>query len=221
MLTPVAHRAANRHIHKERPMSRGLPAPIERLIHELTRLPGIGRKGAERLVLHLLEAPGDQAAALAGALTGLHEGIHHCRECGNWSEAELCPVCADPRRDGRRLCVVERPSDLWAFEEADAFDGRYHVLGGALSPLGGVTADDLSIGALERRIRDGGVEEVILATNPSVEGDATAHYLAQRLAPLDVRSTRIATGVPMGGHLDYTDAGTLRSALEGRRPLGD
>jgi recombination protein RecR len=196
-----------------------LPPALENLLHELTRLPGVGRRGAERLAVHLLEADPEQPAALARALERLRREVHPCVQCGNWAEGERCPICADSQRRGDQLCVVESPSDLWAFEETGAFEGLYHVLGGALSPLGGVTADDLRIDALDRRIAQGAVREVILATNASVEGDATAHYLARRLAPSGVRVTRIAQGVPLGGHLGYADAGTLRLALEGRHPL--
>jgi len=196
-----------------------LPAALEGLILELMRLPGIGRRGAERLAVHLLDAEEERPAALARALERLRREVRPCARCGNWAEAEQCTICAEPRRANGQLCVVERPTDLWAFEAAESFEGCYHVLGGALSPLAGVTADDLNIDALERRLDSESIQEVILATNPSVEGDATAHYLARRLAARPVRVTRIAQGVPLGGHLGYADAGTLRLALEGRRPL--
>jgi recombination protein RecR len=196
-----------------------LPDALEALLHELTRLPGIGRRGAERLAVHLLEADAEQPLALARAIERLRAEVRPCALCGNWAEGERCPICADPHRANGQLCVVERPADLWAFEAAGAFEGRYHVLGGTLSPLGGVTAEDLRIDALERRIGEESIREVILATNASVEGDATAHYLARRLAATGMQVTRIAQGVPLGGHLGYADAGTLRLALEGRRPL--
>ena len=196
-----------------------LPAALERLLHELTRLPGIGRRGAERIALHLLQSTREQSEALASAIGRVQDEVHTCPQCGNWTDAPMCPICSDPRRVSTQICVVERPPDLWAFEQAEAYAGRYLVLGGTLSPLAGVTADDLRIDLLERRIRDEAVQEVIIATNPSVDGDATAHYLAQRLAPLGVKISRIAQGVPLGGHLDYSDAGTLRLALEGRRPF--
>ena len=197
-----------------------LPAALDNLLHELARLPGIGRRAAERLAIHLLEAPEDRARTLAEALARLHREVHPCPVCGNWAVAGgACPICEDPRRRNGQLCVIEKPSDLWAFEQSEAFSGRYHVLGGTLSPMAGVTADDLSIAALERRIGEESISELIIATNPSVDGDATAHYLARRLAPLGVAITRIAQGVPLGGHLDYADAGTLRLALEGRRRL--
>lgn len=196
-----------------------MPAALENLLHELGRLPGIGRRGAERMAVYLLEAPAEQVAALTTALGRLREEVHPCAICGNWAQEKVCAICADPQRITKALCVVERPTDLWAFEEAEAFTGRYHVLGGTLSPLAGVTADDLRIADLERRIREEKIEEVILATNPSVEGDATAHYLARRLTPQGVRTTRLAQGVPLGGRLGYSDAGTLKLALEGRRVL--
>jgi recombination protein RecR len=198
-----------------------LPRAFQELLHELTRLPGIGRRGAERIAVHLLEGKAEQAGALAGALEELHRRVRRCERCGNWSEAERCGICADARRDATVLCVVERPGDLWAFEQSEAFDGLYHVLGGTLSPLAGVTAEDLRIDALERRIDEDRVVEVILATSPSIDGDATAHYLARRLASPKLSITRIAQGVPLGGHLDYADAGTLRLALQGRRPMAD
>ena len=196
-----------------------LPAALENLLHELTRLPGIGRRGAERIAMHLLQAPPEQVQTLAQALERLRKEVKSCAVCGNWAQGEICAICADERRRNGQLCIVERPTDLWAFEQAEAFGGRYHVLGGTLSPLSGVTADDLRIEELERRIGEEAIREVILATNPSVEGDATAHYLARRLAPLQVNVTRIAQGVPLGSHLGYADAGTLRLALEGRRTL--
>lgn len=196
-----------------------IPAALENLLHELGRLPGIGRRGAERMAVYLLEAPPEQIATLAQAMARLREEVKPCPVCGNWAEGDLCAICANPQRKTNAVCVVERPPDIWAFEEAEAHHGRYHVLGGTLSPLAGITADDLRIADLERRIRAEGIQEVIVATNPSVEGDATAHYLARRLAPLGVRVTRLAQGVPLGGRLGYADAGTLRLALEGRRAL--
>lgn len=196
-----------------------MPAALENVLHELGRLPGIGRRGAERMAVYLLEAPPEQVQALARTIQQLREEVRPCAVCGNWAQGELCTICANPQRQSPVLCVVERPPDLWAFEEAEAFTGRYHVLGGTLSPLAGITAEDLRIGDLERRIQREAIQEVIIATNPSVEGDATAHYLARRLAPLGVKVTRLAQGVPLGGRLGYADAGTLRLALEGRRSM--
>ncbi|MEN6626697.1 MAG: recombination mediator RecR [Candidatus Sumerlaeia bacterium] len=196
-----------------------LPNALEILLHELRRLPGVGRRAAERLALHLLEAPAEDAAALARAIEQLRQEVRTCSVCGNFTDGELCSICSDERRATGQLCVVEKPSDLWAFEQAEAYRGRYHVLGGTLSPLAGVTADDLRIAELEQRIELEQIKEIILATNPSVDGDATAIYLAHRLAPMGLKVTRIAQGVPLGGHLDYADAGTLRLALDGRRPV--
>jgi recombination protein RecR len=200
---------------------RRLPAAFERLLNELTRLPGVGRRGAERLAMHLLESGQAQNDTLADAIARLRHEVLTCTLCGNWSEGERCAICADDQRATGQLCVVERPPDLWAFEQTGAFAGRYHVLGGTLSPLAGVTAEDLRIAELERRIADEAIREIILATNPSLDGDATAHYLARRLAGEGMAITRIAQGVPLGSHLDYADAGTLRLALEGRRSMQD
>lgn len=194
-----------------------LPLPIERLIEQLTRLPGIGRRGAERLVTHLLSGAPEQAAELARALENIRREIQSCGNCGNWSEGAHCSICDDSRRESGRLCVVERPADLLAFEQSGAFRGRYHILGGTLSPLRGIAPDDLSIEPLVRRIEREEIKEVILATSPTVEGDATAHYVAQRLAPLGIEIARIGLGLPLGASLGYADAGTLKLALEGRR----
>ncbi|MBI3735518.1 recombination protein RecR, partial [Candidatus Sumerlaeota bacterium] len=177
-----------------------LPAAIESLIHELTRLPGIGRRGAERIVTHLLDHPGEQAHLLADALERLRREIRTCEICGNWADGPVCPICSDERRRDGRICVVERPSDLYAFEQSGVFSGRYHVLGGTLSPLHGITPEQLRIEPLERRIKSEGIKEVIIATSPTVEGDATALYLAQRLRPLGVESARIGVGLPLGAN---------------------
>ncbi len=195
------------------------PEPIENLLEQFIRLPGIGRRGAERLVTHLLNTDADQADRLAGALARLKTDIRPCTRCGNWAESELCRICDDPRRDAARICVVENPVDLYAFESSGAFDGVYHVLGGTLSPLRGITPDELNIDGLERRARTGDVTEVIIATSPTVEGDATAHYLAQILAQAGVEVARIGMGLPLGSSLGYADAGTLKLALEGRRKI--
>ena len=196
-----------------------LPRPIGDLIEQLKRLPGIGRRGAERIVTHLLESPGEQAGALAEAIGGLKAGIRACERCGAWASEATCDICADVRRDGELVCVVERSADIYAFEDSGAFEGRYHVLGGTLSPLGGVGPDDLKIRELAARIPGQGIREIIVATSPTVEGDATALYLSQQLEPLGVRVTRIGLGLPLGASLGYADAGTLRVALEGRRRL--
>lgn len=192
-------------------------APLERIIHELSKLPGIGRKTAQRLAFHLLDAPLADAHALAEAIVELRERIVFCSRCFNVGDAELCPVCADPRRDGSILCVVEQPSDIAAFERAGGFRGRYHVLGGALSPLRDVGPDDLHVRELVDRVEAGEVREVVLATSPSVEGEATAVYLSRLLKPSGVGVTRLAQGLPAGASLEFTDDLTLRRALEGRR----
>jgi recombination protein RecR len=197
----------------------GYPAAVETLIEQLRRLPGIGRRGAERIVTHLLEAAPEQTRELTAALTALRDHVRNCTRCGSWCEGDLCRICDNPHRANGRLCVVERPPDLYAFEESGAFDGRYHVLGGTISPLGGVMPDDLNIESLLRRVRDENVQEVIVALSPTVEGDATALYLAQRLAPLGVSVMRIGLGLPLGASLGYADPGTLKLALEGRRRM--
>lgn len=194
-----------------------LPSAIERLIHELTRLPGVGRRAAERIVTSLLEAPPDRAESLRDALGRLRVEVAFCSRCGAWAEGALCGVCSDPNRDAGTLLVVERPADLYSFEGSGAFRGRYHVLGGTLSPMRGVAASDLSVDRLLERVQEERVTEVILATSPTVEGDATAHYLAQALAPSGARVARIGMGLPLGASLGYADPGTLKLAIEGRR----
>lgn len=196
-----------------------LPAALQQLIGELGKLPGVGRRSAERMAFALLASEAEEVAPLAGALVRLHEEVGLCDVCGYYTDRGICPVCADPRRDDSLLCVVDMPVDVIAFERTGGFSGRYHVLGGVLSPLKGIGPSDLNIAALQRRLREGGVAEIILANSPSVEGDATAHYLAQVLAREGVAFTRIGRGVPMGGSLDLTDSGTLRLALEGRRAI--
>lgn len=196
-----------------------LPAAVESLIHELTRLPGIGRRGAERIVTHLLESRNEQAEALCAALTRLGLEVRSCSRCGNWADAEECAICTDPRRADGTLCVVERPPDLLAFEQTGVFSGKFHVLGGTLSPLRGISPDELSIDKLESRVVDEGIREVVVATSPTVEGDATALYIAGRLKSHGVSVARIGVGLPLGASLGYADPGTLRLALEGRRSL--
>lgn len=197
----------------------GYPAAVESLIEQLRRLPGIGRRGAERIVTHLLEASPRQAEDLVAALGALRERVHPCPRCGSWCEEAECRICRNEHRANGRLCVVERPTDLYAFEESGAFDGCYHVLGGTISPLGGVMPEDLSIDRLLGRVREEAIQEVIIALSPTVEGDATALYLAQQLAPLGVSVTRIGLGLPLGASLGYADPGTLKLALEGRRRM--
>jgi recombination protein RecR len=194
-----------------------LAPPLERVVHELAKLPGIGKKTAQRLALHLLQAPREDAEALARALTDLREQVLLCRDCFNLSDRELCAICSDPKRDRSQLCVVEEPGNLLALERTRAYRGLYHVLGGALSPLKDRGPDDLRLRELMERVRDGGLSEVVLATNPNVEGEATAVYLSRLLKPLGLKVTRLAQGLPVGGDLEYTDDLTLRRAFEGRR----
>ena len=196
-----------------------LPGPLERLVEELRRLPGIGPRTARRLAFHLARRPAEEVRALATAIAELPRTLGSCRECGNLADGDLCPICADPRRDRGLLCVVEQPENLAAIEETGAWRGLYHVLGGAISPLRAVGPEDLAIDALLARVQRGGLREVILATNPTVEGEATALYLARRLAGSGVRVTRPATGLPVGGDLEYVDRTTLARALEARRDL--
>lgn len=198
-----------------------LPAPIQNVINALERLPGIGPKTASRLAFFLLRAPEDIARQLADALTQLKTATGMCQNCFNITLAgqELCEICADPRRDESTLCVVEEPLDVLVIERTDAFQGRYHVLHGVLSPIEGVGPEDLKIRPLIERVRRGSVREVILATNPSMEGDATALYLRQQLAPLGARVTRLARGLPVGGDLEYADQNTLLRALAGRQEM--
>ena len=195
----------------------GLAPPIERLIVELCKLPGVGRKTAQRLAFHLLSAPESDAAALGRALLELRSRVRFCRDCYNLAEQELCPVCADPRRDRATVCVIEEPSNLVAFERTGAYRGLYHVLGGALSPLKDIGPEELRVRELMERLSAGSFAEVILATNPDVEGEATAVYLARLIQPLGPRTTRLAQGLPAGGDLEFTDDLTLTRALEGRR----
>ncbi len=192
---------------------------LELLVEELTKLPSIGQKSAQRLALHLLRVPKEDALRLADAIRDVRERVGFCGTCGNFSEADPCALCTDPRREGGLVCVVEQPGDVLAFERTGAFRGRYHVLGGALSPLEGTSPEQLRIRELLERLRSGEVREVILATNPNVNGEATALYLSRLLTPLGVRVTRIARGVPMGSDLEYSDLVTLSRALEGRREV--
>ena len=194
-----------------------LAPPLEQAIESLSRLPTIGRKTAQRLAFHLLRVPREEALALAQSIVDLREQIRDCEDCFNLTDAERCAICTDPRRDRRLLCVVEHPTNLLALEATAAFRGLYHVLGGALSPLKDVGPDDLHVRELMERVREQGFEEVVLATNPDVEGEATAVYLSRLVAPLGVRVTRLAQGLPAGGDLEFTDALTLRRALEGRQ----
>ena len=198
-----------------------LPAPIQDLIDAFTRLPGIGPKTASRLTFYLLRAPENLALDLASALQNLQAGTGTCERCFNITAAENaeCEICADDSRDASILCVVEDPLDVLALERTGGFRGRYHVLGGALSPIEGVGPEDLRIRELLNRLRAEEIREVILATNPSMEGDATAMYLRQQLQPYEVRVTRLARGLPVGGDLEYADQNTLLRALAGRQEM--
>jgi recombination protein RecR len=193
--------------------------PIDNLIEALTKLPGIGRKTASRLAFHILRSSLSEAQGLAGAILDVKEKIHLCSICFNLTDEDLCWICRDDRRSREILCVVEGPNDLIAIENTGAFKGRYHVLHGALSPLDGVGPDNIKIGELLERIHREGVVEVILATNPTVDGGATALYLIDLIKPLGVKVTRIAYGIPMGGEIEYSDGMTLSKALEGRREV--
>lgn len=192
---------------------------LERLIALLARLPGLGPRSARRAVLHLIKKRETLLLPLAAAMEDVAEKVKTCRICGNLDTAEICSICRDPRRERSLLCVVEEVADLWALERAGAFRGVYHVLGGVLSALDGVGPDDLGMDALIERIGSGEISEVILATNATVDGQTTAHYITDRLSSMDVKVSRLAHGVPVGGELDYLDDGTLAAALKARRPF--
>jgi recombination protein RecR len=193
--------------------------PVQRLVDELARLPGIGRKSAQRLAFHLLSVDEPDARRLAQAIVDMRTQVGTCRRCFNIAAGDECTICRDARRDESVLCVVERPQDIIVLERTGEFRGRYHVLGGALSPIRGIGADQLHIAELHDRIEDEGIVEVIVATNPTLEGDTTAMYLAKVLKPLGVRVTRLALGLPVGGDLDYADELTLGRALTGRQEI--
>jgi recombination protein RecR len=193
--------------------------PIDHLIEALTKLPGIGRKTASRLAFHILRSSPSEAQALARAILDVKEKIHLCSICFNLTDEDPCRICQDENRNREALCVVEGPNDLIAIENTGAFSGRYHVLHGTISPLEGVGPDDIKIRELMERLQREEVREVILATNPTVEGGATALYLTELIKPLGVKVTRIAYGIPMGGEIEYSDGMTLSKALEGRREI--
>ncbi|WP_448500771.1 recombination mediator RecR [Sphingomonas sp.] len=192
---------------------------IEALTQALARLPGLGPRSARRAVLHLIKKRETALAPLQRALEAVAERLATCGICGNVDTSDPCGVCTDPRRDARSLCVVEEVADLWALDRARLFPGRYHVLGGRLSALEGVRPEDLAIDGLIRRIEAGGVDEVVLAMNATLEGQTTAHYIAERIERFPVRVTQLAHGLPVGGELDYLDEGTLAQALRARRPV--
>jgi recombination protein RecR len=193
--------------------------PLARLVGELEKLPGIGPKSAQRLAFYLLRIPGEEAGQLADAIREVKERIHACSVCFNFTDQPVCEICSNERRDRSILCVVADPRDLLAMERTNEYRGRYHVLGGVISPLEGIGPEMLRIRELLERIQNDEVKEIILATNPTVEGDATSMYLARLIKPFGVRVTKIAFGLPVGGDLDYADQATLIQALEGRREL--
>ena len=195
-----------------------LPDPLTRLIEELQRLPGIGPKGAQRLAFHILKSPREQAERLVDAVREVKERVTYCSVCNNITDVDPCAFCSSDARDARMICVVEEPQNVAAIEKTREFKGLYHVLMGALSPLQGIGPDDLKIKGLLGRVNEG-VHEVILATNPNVEGEATAIYLARLLKPLGVKVTRIAMGVPVGSDLEYADEVTMHKSMEGRREV--
>ncbi|WP_280553290.1 recombination mediator RecR [Halomonas sp. 25-S5] len=192
---------------------------VERLMESLRVLPGVGPKTAQRMAMHLLERDCDGGRRLVEALGVALEQVGYCRRCRTLTEEDVCSICTSARRDDDVLCVVESPADQLAIEEAGGYRGRYFVLHGHLSPLDGIGPEDIGLDQLEARVAEGAVEEVVLATNPTVEGEATAHYIAAQLSPLGVRLTRLAYGVPMGGELEYVDGGTLSRAFNGRLPF--
>jgi recombination protein RecR len=196
-----------------------LPPPLQNLIEQFKRLPGVGAKSAQRLAFHVLKTPREDAERLCDAIRDVKDRVTYCSACSNITDIDPCAFCADESRDRRVICVVEEPQDVNVVEKSGGFRGVYHVLLGALSPLQGVGPDDLKIRDLLTRIDGGGVEEIILATNPTVEGEATAIYLARLLKPLGLRVTRIATGIPVGSDLEYADELTMGKAMEGRRDV--
>jgi len=193
--------------------------PVTRLIQVLTKLPGIGEKSGARLAFHLLSSPAEYVRELSQAIVDVKEKVRFCSNCLNITEQDPCRICGDPNRTDEVICVVEEPNDLYAIEKTGAFNGKYHVLHGVISPLDGIGPDEIRIAELLERLRKGGVKEVILATNPVVEGDATALYLSAEIKPLGIRVTRIARGIAVGGDLEYTDGATLTDALRGRQGL--
>lgn len=192
---------------------------VENLIDEFAKLPGIGRKSAQRLAFHVLNMPQEQAQSFADAIMQAKSTVHTCPKCQNLTDQELCPICSNPARDGSVICVVADPKDVIAFEKAREFKGLYHVLHGTISPLNHIGPDDIRIRELLHRVAEEDVQEVILATNPDTEGEATAMYIARLLKTFDIQVTRLAYGIPVGGHLEYIDEVTLMRALEGRQVI--
>lgn len=189
---------------------------LEELVGLLTRLPGIGKKSAQRVAWHLLRADRAFVETLASSIAGLRDSIVFCGICGSWAEEDPCPICSSPLRDRNVICVVEQPQDVMTIEASHEYKGLYHVLGGVISPLDGVGPEDIRLDALVARVREGAVAEVVLATNPTVEGDTTALYVKRMLEPLGIRVTRLATGIPVGGDLEYADRLTLARSFRGR-----
>jgi len=196
-----------------------LPSSLQELVDQFKKLPGIGAKNAQRLAFHVLRTPREEAERLCQAIRDVKDRVTYCNTCNNITDTDPCLLCGDPRRDQRMICVVEEPQNVSVVDRAGGYRGMYHVLMGAISPLQGVGPDDLKIKGLLARIAAGGIEEVILATNPTVEGEATAIYLARLLKPLGLRVTRIATGIPVGSDLDYADDLTVGKAIDGRREV--
>lgn len=195
------------------------PAPLEKLVEQFARLPGVGSKSAQRLAFHVLNLPMEQAQTFADAIVDAKRSVTLCPVCRNLTAGGLCPICSSPKRDEGTICVVADPRDVVAIERSREYNGRYHVLHGVLSPMNHVGPDDLEIKPLVDRVAAGGVQEVIMATNPDTEGEATALYLARLLKPFGVKVTRLAYGIPVGGHLEFADDATLTRALEGRQEL--
>ena len=193
--------------------------PLAHLINELTKLPGVGGKSAQRLAYHILKRPAAEAEMLAAAIIDVKTKIFRCSVCNNMTDVEPCAICTDARRDPTVLCVVEEAFNIQTIEQTRDFKGVYHVLLGALSPLKGIGPQDIDVGGLVKRVKGSSIREIIIATNPNVEGEATALYIAQQLRPLDVRTTRLAFGLPVGGDLEYADQVTMSKALEGRREI--
>ena len=191
---------------------------MSQLVEALARFPGIGRRSAERMVFYLLRAPKPEALKLSSLITSVKENVFFCERCHNFADSRICHICSDPGRDKGLICVVEDPKDVIAIEKTGSYAGIYHVLLGALSPLEGVGPDEIQIAGLFRRVKEEKVREIILATNPNTEGEATALYISRMLKPLGIKTTRIARGIPVGSHIEYTDQATLSRALEGRLP---
>ncbi|HDH04812.1 MAG TPA: recombination protein RecR [Nitrospirae bacterium] len=192
---------------------------VEELITELTRLPGIGRKTAQRLAFFIMGMPGEEALSMANAIIKIKEKARFCRQCFNITEDEVCSLCTDPRRNSEKICVVEEPSNLIVIENTKSYNGLYHVLLGALSPIDGITPERLRISELIERVKEGNISEVIIATNPNTKGETTAQYISQVLKPARVKVTRIAYGLPIGGDIEFADEVTLSKALEGRNEM--